>query len=389
MKSVVKPTHDLEHVRVVPVEGRQSLKRFISFPWRIYADDPLWVPPLLLDRMQQLSPRSPYFQHAQYRAWTAHRGEEIVGRISAQIDRLHLERHGDHTGFFGQIEGRNDPVVFRTLFEAVESWLLEKGMTRVLGPFNLSINQECGLLVEGFETPPAVMMGHAPPYYGERIEELGYTKAKDTLAYKLPSDFQMSAPMKAVVKRASERVRTRPWRKSAFSEELRILREIFDDAWSGNWGFVPFTEAEFARLGQEMKHLIPEDFVQIAELDGSPAAMIVLLPNINEAIKDLNGRLLPLGWLKLFWRLKVSFPRTGRVPLMGVRRRFHNSLLGAALALNLIDAVRSAGAKRGMKEAELSWILEDNAGMRNILESIGGVAYKRYRFYEKTLSQES
>jgi hypothetical protein len=389
MKSVVKPTHDPEYVRVVPVEGRQSLKQFISFPWRIYADDPLWVPPLLLDRRQQLSPRNPYFQHAQYQAWTAHRGGAMVGRISAQIDRLHLERHGDGTGFFGQIEGRDDPLVFRSLFEVAESWLREKGMTRVLGPFNLSINQECGLLVEGFETPPAVMMGHAPPYYGDRIEELGYTKAKDTLAYKIQSDFQMSAPMKAVVKRASERVRTRPWRKSALSEELRVLREIFDDAWSGNWAFIPFTEAEFARLGQDMKHLIPEDFVQIAELDGSPAAMIVLLPNVNEAIKDLNGRLLPLGWLKLLWRLKVSFPRTGRVPMMGVRRRFHNSLLGAALALNLIDAVRSAGAKKGMKEAELSWILEDNAGMRNILESIGGVAYKRYRIYEKKLSRES
>jgi hypothetical protein len=389
MKSSNSFSHDSEHVQIVPVEGRQSLRRFISFPWRIYADDPCWVPPLLLDRKQQLSPRNPYFQHAQYRAWTAHRDGEIVGRISAQIDRLHLERHVDNTGFFGQIEGRDDPVVFRSLFEVAESWLRDRGMTRVLGPFNLSINQECGLLVEGFETPPAVMMGHAPAYYGDRIEELGYIKAKDTLAYKLRSDFRMSAPMKAVVKRASERIRTRPWRKSAFQEELRLLRAIFEDAWSSNWGFVPFTEAEFARMGQDMKHLIPDDFVQIAELDGSPAAMIVLLPNVNEAIKDLNGRLLPLGWLKLLWRLKVSFPRTGRVPLMGVRRQFHNSLLGAALALNLIEAVRSAGAKKGMKEAELSWILEDNAGMRNILESIGGAAYKRYRIYEKRLSRDS
>jgi hypothetical protein len=389
MKSVVKSGDEMEHIRVVPVEGRQSLKRFIFFPWKVYAADPVWVPPLFLDRMQQLSPRNPYFQHARYRAWTAHRGGEVVGRISAQIDRLHLERYEDSTGFFGQIEGLDDPLVFRSLFETAESWLRENGMTRVLGPFNLSINQECGLLVEGFETPPAVMMGHAPPYYGDRIEELGYTKAKDTLAYKLQDDFQLSAPMKAVVKRASDRVRIRPWRKSSLPEELHILREIFDDAWSGNWSFIPFTEAEFTRMGQEMKHLIPADFVQIAELDGSPAAMIVLLPNVNEAIKDLNGRLLPLGWLKLLWRLKVSFPKTGRVPLMGVRRRFHNSLLGAALALNLIDAVRSAGAKKGMREAELSWILEDNAGMRNILESVGGVAYKRYRIYEKELSRES
>ncbi len=389
MKPVVKSSDNGKHVKVVPVEGRQSLKRFISFPWKIYAEDPVWVPPLLIDRMQQLSPRNPYFQHARYRAWSAHRGGEMVGRISAQIDRLHLERYGDQTGFFGQIEGCNDPAVFGGLFEAAESWLRENGMTRVLGPFNLSINQECGLLVDGFETPPAVMMGHAPPNYSDRKEEMGYSKAKDTLAYKLMADFQMSRPMKAVVKRAAGRIRTRPWRKSSLSEELRVLREIFDDAWSGNWAFIPFTEAEFSRMGQEMKHLIPDDFVQIAELDGSPAAMIVLLPNINEAIRDLNGRLLPLGWLRLLWRLKVRFPKTGRVPLMGVRRRFHNTLLGAALALNLIQAVHSAGAKRGMKEAELSWILEDNAGMRNILESVGCVAYKRYRIYEKKLSPES
>jgi len=389
MKTFKKNSQHVDRVQIVPVEGGKSLRQFISFPWTIYADDPCWVPPLLLDRKQQLSPRNPYFEHAQYRAWTAHQDGRMVGRISAQIDQLHLERYGDHTGFFGQIEGCDDPVVFRSLFDVAESWLQEKGMTRVLGPFNLSINQEMGLLVEGYDTPPAVMMGHAPPYYKDRIEELGYIKAKDTLAFKLQSDFKLSAPMKAVLKRASDRIRTRPWRKSALKEELRLLREIFDDAWSGNWGFIPFTEAEFARMGQEMKHLIPNDFVQIAELDGSPAAMIVLLPNINEAIKDLNGRLLPVGWLKLLWRLKVRFPKTGRVPLMGVRRQYHNSLLGAALALSLIEVVRSAGARKGMKEAELSWILEDNAGMRNILESIDGVAYKRYRIYEKRLSRVS
>jgi GNAT superfamily N-acetyltransferase len=189
--------------------------------------------------------------------------------------------------------------------------------------------------------------------------------------------------MKTVLARADGSARIRPLRRSRFNEELEIIRDIFEDAWSTNWGFIPFTEDEVRHLGQNLRLLIDDDAVQIAEVDGVPAAMIVALPNLNEAIRDLQGRLLPFGWLKLLWRLKVRSPTTARVVLMGVRKRFQRSPLGAALGFLLIDALRSYGIRRGIQEVELSWILEDNMPMRNMLTMVGGVPYKRYRIYEK------
>jgi hypothetical protein len=373
-------------LRVVPVEGRRDLGKFIRLPWSIYADDPAWIPPLLLERSQHLSKSNPYFEHAECKFWLAYRGEKPVGRISAQVDQLHLQRYQDSTGFFGLLEGEDDPGTFQILLDTAETWLSNQGMRRILGPFNLSINQECGLLVEGFDVPPVVMTGHARPYYGPRIEERGYRKEKDLLAYLIDIDFELTRAMRAVIKKAARRVRIRSLRRKRFSEELVILREIFEDAWSQNWGFVPFTEAEFEHLGKSLKFLVPDEYVQIAEVEGSPDAMIIGLPDVNEAIRDLNGRLFPFGWLKLLWRLKVTHPRTARVPLMGVRQRHHNSLLGAALAIMVVERVRRLGAKYGAKEVELSWILDDNVGMQNILESLGGVMYKRYRIYGKELA---
>jgi hypothetical protein len=372
-------------LRVIPVEGRRSLREFIRLPWSLYADDPAWVPPLLLERHQHLSRRNPFFEHAQCRFWIAYRGVRPVGRISAQVDQLHLQRYQDSTGFFGLLEAENEAETFQILVNTAETWLRNQGMRRVLGPFNLSINQECGLLVDGFETPPSVMMGHALPYYAARIEEQGYSKEKDLLAYRIHADFTLTAAMQAVTERAAKRVRVRQLRRARFREDLQILQNIFEDAWSKNWGFVPFTKAEFEHLGQNLKLLVHDDFVQIAEVNGLPAAMIIGIPNLNEVIRDLNGRLFPFGWFKLLWRLKVSHPKTARAPLMGVRQRYQSSLLGAALALMVIEEVRVFGVKRGVEQVELSWILDDNMGMRNILEALGGVAYKRYRIYSKEL----
>lgn len=375
-------------LRIVPVEGRQGLRQFIRLPWSIYGDDPAWVPPLLLERSEHLSKRNPFFEHAKCRFWLAYRGGRPVGRISAQVDQLHLQRYQNSTGFFGLLEAEDDPETFQALMDTAEKWLSNQGMRRILGPFNLSINQECGLLVEGFDTPPMVMMGHARPYYGARVEENGYRKEKDLLAYRIDVDFELTKAMRAVIKRAARRVIIRSLRRERFAEELEILQDIFEDAWSENWGFVPFTKEEFKHLGQNLKHLVHDEYVQIAEVDGSPDAMIIGVPNVNEVIKDLNGRLLPFGWLKLLWRLKVSRPKTARVPLMGVRKRHHNGLMGAALAIMVVERVRRLGVKYGAKEVELSWILEDNMGMRNILESMGGVVYKRYRIFGKDLVGE-
>jgi hypothetical protein len=375
-------------LRVVAVEGRRELRQFIRLPWSIYEDDPVWVPPLLLERSEHLSKRNPFFEHAKCKFWLAYRGERPVGRISAQVDQLHLQRYGDSTGFFGFLEAEDNPETFQVLMDTAEKWLSSQGMRRVLGPFNLSINQECGLLVEGFDTSPMFMMGHACPYYSARVEENGYRKEKDLLAYCVDVDFELTKSMRAVIKRAARRVSIRSLRRKHYSEELEILQDIFEDAWSENWGFVPFTKAEFRHLGQNLKYLVHDEYVQIAEVDGSPDAMIIGVPNVNEVIKDLNGRLLPFGWLKLLWRLKVARPKTARVPLMGVRKCHHNSLLGAALAVMVVERVRRLGVKYGAKEVELSWILEDNRGMRNILESIGGVVYKRYRIFGKDLIKQ-
>jgi hypothetical protein len=367
------------------VEGRRELRRFIRLPWSIYRDDPAWVPPLLMERRQHLSSRNPFFEHAKWKFWLAYRGATPVGRISAQVDQLHLERYEDSTGFFGLLEAEDEAETFRVLMNTAETWLRDQGMRRVLGPFNLSINQECGLLVEGFDTPPMVMMGHARPYYSARVEENGYRKEKDLLAYRIDTDFELTRAMRVVIKRAKKRVRIRSLRREHFSEELEILQDIFEDAWSQNWGYVPFTRAEFEHMGKSFKLLVPDDQVQIAEVDGVPAAFMVAVPNVNEAIKDLNGKLFPLGWLKLLWRLKVAHPKSARVAMMGVRQRYQNSRLAAALAVMVVEACTAPAVRRGVLTAEMSWILDDNLGMRNIIESLGGKVYKRYRIYGKEL----
>ncbi len=372
-------------LQIVKVEKRKTLNDFIRLLWLIYHDDSAWVPPLVLERRMQLAPSNPYFEHATYSSWVAYRDGKPVGRISAQVDRLHLEHHQDATGFFGMLESENNSETFKTLLVTAEKWLQEKGMRRVAGPYNLSINQELGLLVEGFETPPVIMMGHARPYYAAHIEQCGYRKEKDLLAYIIEADFKYPRPVQAILARAKKRVVTRSLRKSDFNQELHIIRDIFNDAWSQNWGFIPFTDSEFQHLGKDLKMLVDENLVSIASVDGEPAAFMVVFPNINEIIRDLDGKLLPFGWLKLLWRLKVKYPQTARIPLMGVRRRYHDSLLGAALAFSVITSMQPYGLKRGIKALELSWILEDNKGMRNIIEAISGRVYKTYRIYSKNL----
>ena len=373
-------------LRIVPVSDKADLAEFIRLPAAIFKDDPQWIPPLFLERKIHLSPKhNPYFQHAKSQSWLAWRGDVAVGRISAQVDQMHLAQHHDATGFFGMLDAEDNQETFAALMTTAEQWLAEQGMRRVRGPFNLSINEETGLLIDGFADPPVFMMSHALPYYREHIEQCGYHKAADTLAYLINPNFVAPPVMQRLLKMASERVIVRTLDRSRFDEEIMLLRDIFNDAWSDNWGFVPFTEAEFKALGQNLKFLLHDEYIQIAEVDGEAAAFIIGMPNINEAIRDLKGKLFPFGWLKLIWRIKIKGPASGRVPLMGVRKKFQKTRLGPGLAFLIIDAVRNELHKRGAHRLELSWILEDNAGMRNIIESIGGTAYKRYRVYEREL----
>ncbi len=368
------------------VNDRRTRDDFVRVPWALYADDPHWVPPLLLERKEALAPKQPVFAHLEWQGWVGYRNGRPVARITAQIDALHRQRYGREVGFFGFIECPDDDDAFAALFRRAETWLAERGVSRVHGPLNFNVNQEVGLLVEGFETPPYFMMTHARPYYGPAIERCGYAKEIDLFAYLISAKFQPPPIMERLFERLQRSVTIRPLDLRHVDRDLDIVRDIFNDAWAENWGFLPFTEAEFRTIGREMLMLIPPDFIQIASLKGEPVAFIVLLPNINEAIADLDGRLWPLGWLKLLQRLKLSYPRTARIPLMGVRRRFHNTRLGPGLALSVVQALREPGIRKGIEEVEMSWILEDNEAMKNIIETLGGQCSKRYRIYRKLLA---
>lgn len=372
-------------LRIVKVETRSEIKKFIQMPWSLYRDDPMWIPPLLLEQRMLFSPKNPYFDHATCCRWIALRDGHPVGRISAQIDRLHLDRHQDGTGFFGMLEAEDNRETFQAILETAENWVRSQGMKSIKGPFNLSINQECGLLVDGFETKPSMMMGHARPYYAMRLEQCGYGKEKDLLAYTIATDVEPTNVMKMLVRRTQKRIETRTIRKKTFQEDLDIVFNIFNDAWSDNWGFIPLTRNEIVHMANDLKLLINEQFTRIAYVDGQPSAFVVALPNLNEAIEDLNGRLFPLGWLKLLWRLKVRYPRTGRVILMGVRKAYQGTVLGAALAYRVIGDTQQAVVDHGVKELELSWILEDNIGIQSIIQDCGGRQYKRYRIFGKHL----
>lgn len=361
---------------------------FLRVPWDIYREDPHWVPPLLTERRDHLDPqKNPFFDRAEAKFWLARRGGYPVGRISAQVNHAHLRQHNDATGHFGFFEAEDNAETAQALLSAAEDWLRDKGMRRATGPFSLSINDESGLLVDGFDTPPSIMMGHAWPYYGDLLAQAGYEKAKDLICYRFLTDRDVPTMVAGFLKKAKQidGLVIRPLDMRRYRMELETIIDIFNDAWAGNWGFVPLSDAEVRHMAKMLRPLVRPHHFAIAELKGQPVAMAVSLPNLNEAIADLDGRLLPFGWAKLLWRVRVKTTKTARMPLMGVRKAYRGSLTGAALAFSVIEAVRSAQKKAGVQMAELSWILEDNLPMRRMIEQVGGEAYKTYRIYERDL----
>jgi hypothetical protein len=374
-------------VEIVPVRTKAELERFIRVPMRLNAGDPNWIAPLMFERREALSPKhNPFFQHADCQFWLARQDGRDVGRISAQIDHLARTDPEAPAGYFGMIAAEDDAEVFAALLTTAEAWLRERGRTQVIGPFNLSINEEVGLLVDGFDTPPMVMMGHDPRYTGARIEAQGYAKVKDLYAY--ISGVPVFTPgVDARLKRpAPAGLVLRPINMKNFDGEVRTLVEIWNDAWSQNWGFAPITEAETRHLGESLKLLLHPRLIWFVEIDGEAAGFGALLPNLNDAIYDLKGRLAPFGWAKLLWRLKVKGVKRGRVPLMGVKRKFAREARGAFAPFLILDAFRREAVKIGITEAEYSWILEDNAPMRHILDGFGARIYKTYRLYGKALN---
>ena len=373
-------------IEIIAVDGKALLERFIRVPMRLMAGDPRYIAPLMFERREALSAKhNPFFEHADVQFWLARKDGRDVGRISAQIDHLARTDPAAPAGYFGMIAAEDDADVFAALFKTAEDWLRARGRAQVLGPFNLSINEEVGLLIDGFDTAPMVMMGHDPVYTAARIEALGYAKAKDVFAY--ISDIPVFTPgVQARLERPlAPGVVLRPVRMDKFNEDVNTLVEILNDAWADNWGAAPVTEAETKHLAESIRLILHPRLVWFIEIDGEAAGFIVLLPNLNDAIHDLKGKLFPFGWAKLLWRLKVKGVKRGRVPLMGVKRKFARDPRGRFAPFALVDAIRREGVKVGITSAEYSWILEDNEPMRHILESFTARAYKTYRIYRKDL----
>nr|WP_294848920.1 N-acetyltransferase [uncultured Sphingomonas sp.] len=373
---------------VCPVDSKADLKRFVDFAWEVYKNDPAWIPPLKDEVYGLLNPKkNPWFGHGHARYFLAERDGKVVGRISAQVDDLvqeHMEAGLGQWGFFDALDGE----AAAALIAKAEDWLRGEGMKRAIGPISLSIWDEPGLLIEGFDESPLVMMGHHRPEYRAWIEAAGYSKAKDLLTFELDIRIDMVPVIDRLIKAGDKnpRIVIRNVDKSKFDSEAAIILDILNDAWSDNWGYVPLTDAEIAYAGKKLKPIIIEDLVKIAEYDGKPVAFMLTIPDLNEMSADLNGSLFPFGWAKLLWRLhKVKASRV-RVPLMGVRKELQGGRLASQLAFMLIEKTRLVLVnKYGINVGEFGWVLEDNQGMMSIAQLPGAGTNHVYRIFERTL----
>jgi len=376
-------------VSVRPVRTKADRKAFVDFAWEVYKDDPAWVPPLKDEVHGLLNPKkNPWFEHARAELWVAERGGKVVGRISAQVDDLVLEHMGPGTGQWGMFEAL-DAETATALINVAEDWLRTQGMNRALGPISLSIWDEPGLEIEGFAEAPTAMMGHHRPEYQAWIEAAGHGKAKDLITYTLNIEHWDDPLINRLIAAGerNSRIRIRQVDKSRFDEEARLILGLLNDAWSHNWGFVPLTEAEIRYAGKKLKPIIFNELVRVAELDGEAVAFMLTIPDINELIRDLNGELFPVGWIKLLWRLRKPRTRRLRVPLMGVARKLHGSRMASQLAFMMIEFTRrDAVTKFGATHGEFGWILEDNKGMLSIAQLPGASVNHRYRIYEKAIA---
>ncbi len=371
------------------VASGADFERFFDAPHVLQGHDPYWIAPIRLMERDRLNPKkNPWFAHGDATFFVAERDGKVVGRISAQVDHSHIKLRNDATGFFGFFECEEDQDTANALFAAATAWLKEKGMTRCLGPFSININDESGLLVEGFNCPPRMLMGHAQPYYGGLVEGAGFAKSIDMFAFLTPMDTGLPFKQIKWLKRALDRdsrLGVRSLDTSRIKEEVETIVRIFNAAWAENWGFIPLTEADVAHMAAEMKLILIPELVSFATVGGEPKAMCVALPDLNEMIRGLDGRLWPTGWAKLLWRIftRRSYVSGTRVPFMGVMPEYKNKPMGSVLALLTVGAVRDASLKLGMPVCEMSWVLENNTQTRHSIEGIGGRVYKTYRMYEK------
>ncbi len=381
------------HMTVRPVETAADRKAFVEVAFRLNAGDPNWVPPLKQEVYGLITPgKNPWFEHAEAQFFVAERDGRVVGRISAHIDHLALAQPaaqgmGPGTGNWGMMEAE-DEAVFQALIARAEDWLRAKGMRRSLGPFSLSVWDEVGLQVNGFDHPPTVMMGHNSPAYRGWVEAAGYAPAKSLYTYELNIAQDFPSLIQRILQSGERngRIAIRKVDKSRFNEEAVLILGLLNDAWSDNWGFVPLTDAEIAYAGRKLKSIVFEDLIRVAEFEGEPVAFMITLPNLNEVLKSLNGSLFPFGWAKLLWWLRAPKVKTARVPLMGVVKWHQASRLASQMAFLMIEYTRRAAiANYGTSRAEIGWVLDDNRGMRAMAEAVDSRINREYVIYEKTL----
>jgi hypothetical protein len=383
----------LTDITIRPAMTKADKKAFVDLPFRLYANDQNWVPPLRDEVFGLITPgKNPWFEHGEAELFLAERGGKVVGRISAHIDHIALSQPseqgmGPGCGNWGLFEAE-DASVAAALIACAESALRAKGMTRSMGPISLAMWDEPGLLVEGFDHPPTVMMGHNNAAYEQWIKASGYNGIKDLYTYAIPIDVPFPPLVERIVASGerNERIVIRRVDKSRFNDEAALILNILNDAWSDNWGFVPFTDAEIAYAGKKLKPIVYEDLIRIAEVDGEPVAFMMTLPDLNEKIAGFGGTLWPFNWAKLLWWLRAPKVRTMRVPLMGVVKKLQSTRMASQLAFMLVEHIRRASVDNfGATRGEFGWVLDDNGPMRSVGEAINGKINKVYRIYEKAL----
>jgi len=363
------------------VERAKELERFIRFPWKIYRNDANWVPPLIHERREFLNTKkNPFFEHAEVKLLMAYdNGGAVLGRIAATVNRSHVRTHNEKTGFFGLFECVDDPMAAKGLFDSAAAILRSRGMQIMRGPENLSVNDDLGLLIDGFDTPPMIMMPHNAPYYEKLIEGYGFKKSMDLFAYygefrngSIPEQIERGAE----ICRRRQQFTIRPLRMRDFSADLRRIHGVYTSAWEDNWGAVAMTDNEFEHLAKMLKDVLDPDLCLIAEADGEAVGFCLALPDFNQVLIRLNGRLLPLGIFRfLYHKRKID---ALRVLTLGVVKKLRHK----GIDWLLYHEIYQRALKKGIWRGEMSWILENNAMMNRIVERIGFRAYKKYRLYD-------
>lgn len=378
---------DVHSCVIRPVKSRRDLRRFVQFPYDFYRGNPFWVPPLRMDQFEVLNPRkNPFFEHGRMQLFLAFGADgKVIGRIAAIINGMHLKTHNDEAGFFGFFETQERFETGAALLDAAAAWLQEQGMHTMRGPVNPSLNDPSGLLVDGFDRVPAIMMTYNPPYYENYLERWGLVRVMTMWAYYIHRKHVAIDRMRrgaAVIYRRNPGLSVRTLDMSRFGEEVATIREIYNDAWSDNWGFVPITDNEFAHLAKAMKSIVDPRICFFVELNNEPVGFTICLPDINPALQRLpNGRLLPFGLAKLLILTKYAGVRDVRMPLMGVRKAYHGRALDVLPVLETME--RATGY--GYQSSETSWVLDNNHVLKNLLSSINAVVDKEYAILEVSL----